>query len=65
MNKKSFDYCPRDYKNHHCWTRVGVDRGMIIYQCNQCRKCSFEKIVMLGNLFPKDNELLKRLGEQE
>ena len=52
MEKKAtMDYCPRDYRHHHSWSRVGVERGMIIYQCSQCRLCSFEAIKMIGNLF--------------
>lgn len=55
MNKISdnIEYCKRDSRNHHSWSRVGVEKGMIIYQCSQCRKCAFEKIDMIGNLFPK------------
>jgi len=49
---ESIDYCIRDYKHHHSWARVGIERGMIIYQCSQCRKCAFEEIIMIGNLFP-------------
>jgi hypothetical protein len=35
MNEKeSVDYCLQDYKHHHSWSKVGVERGMIIYQCS-------------------------------
>jgi len=44
------NYCERDYKHHHYWQRVGVERGMIIYQCSQCRKCCFEQIEIIGTL---------------
>ncbi len=56
--KATINYCPRDYKNRHYWESVGVERGMIVYQCSQCRLCAFEEIKMIGNLFP-DKEVRK------
>ena len=38
------DYCPKDYKNRHCFQMVGVDNGYIVYRCSQCHKCRKEKI---------------------
>jgi hypothetical protein len=42
--------CPRDCNNRHRWEKVGCDKGLIIYQCSQCRKCAFENIEILGSL---------------
>lgn len=42
--------CPRDYKGHHYWERIGCQKGMIIYQCSQCRKCAYEDIIIIGNI---------------
>jgi hypothetical protein len=50
MTIKNVKICPNDYRKHHRWERIGVDREMIIYQCSQCRKCAFEPVVMLGNI---------------
>lgn len=50
MSKESINYCMKDYYHRHYWRKIGVDRGMIIYQCSQCRKCSFEEIEIVGNL---------------
>lgn len=46
-NKK---ICPKDYKGHHYWHKIGCDNGRIIYQCFQCRKCAYEKIEIIGTL---------------
>ena len=48
--KESINYCLHDYKNHHYWEKVGVENGKIVYQCSQCRKCSYEEINMIGRL---------------
>lgn len=48
--KATIDYCPQDYKHIHYWEKIGVERGMIIYQCSQCRNCAFEPINIIGNI---------------
>jgi hypothetical protein len=50
LSKNLMNYCEKDYTHHHCWLRVGVDKGYIIYQCFQCRKCAVEEIRIIGNL---------------
>ena len=47
MKRKESDlnYCEKDYHNRHCFQRVGVDKGYIIYRCSQCEKCFRRKIV--------------------
>lgn len=57
----SIDFCEKDVKNIHHWSKVGVEQEMIIYQCSQCRKCAFEPIRMIGNLFQKERNIKRHI----
>jgi len=47
--ESDLNYCENDIQNFHCWERIGIDNGHIIYKCIQCKKCYREKIKYVKN----------------
>lgn len=50
--ESTLTYCPGDYKNRHCWERIGITtertyshKYVYMYlRCTQCGKCKRERV---------------------